>query len=59
MSKLDEVATELMKYNKLLVALAGAAVAILGNHVGVDSVYYLDAVVLLTALGVYVTPNKK
>ena len=48
-----------MKYNKLLVALAGAAVAILGNHVGVDSVYYLDAVVLLTALGVYVTPNKK
>lgn len=45
------------KYSKFLVALAGAAVTIVGNHFGVTSELYTDAVVLATALGVVIVPN--
>lgn len=45
------------KYSKLWTALAGAAVIIVGRAFGVDSAYYLDLTVLLTALGVWAAPN--
>lgn len=47
----------LKPYAKLVVALVGAAVAIVGRHFGVDADIYFDLVALATAAGVYVTPN--
>lgn len=47
----------LKPYAKLIVALGGAAVAIVGRHAGVDSNVYLDVVALATAAGVYAVPN--
>ena len=45
------------KYRKTLVAAAGAAVAIIARHFCVESDLYFDAVVVLTALGVYGVAN--
>jgi hypothetical protein len=45
------------KYAKLVTALAGAGVVIIGRAFGVDSAVYLDVVTLLTALGVWAVPN--
>lgn len=45
------------KYNKYLIAMAGAAVVIVGRAFGLDSWQYLDLVTLATALGVYAVPN--
>lgn len=42
---------------KTLVALAGAAVVIIGHFCGADSDAYFVAVTLLTAVGVYAVPN--
>ncbi len=47
----------LAKYRKTVVAVAGAAVIIVGRLAGVDSDAYFVVVTLATALGVYVTPN--
>lgn len=47
------------KYNKLWVALAGAAVQGVGLYFGIDSVPYVMVVSTVTALGVYAAPNKK
>lgn len=47
----------LAKYRKFVVALTGAAVVIIGRQFGVDSAIYADAVTVVTALGVYLTPN--
>lgn len=46
------------KYAKLITALVGAAVVIIGRAAGVDSTIYLDVVTVVTALGVYAVPNK-
>lgn len=45
------------KYRKFGIALAGAAVAIVGRHFGLDSELYADAVAIATALGVVIVPN--
>lgn len=45
------------KYNKFIIALVGAAVAILVRHFGADNQFVLDAITLATALGVYAVPN--
>lgn len=47
------------KYAKLITALVGAGIVIVGRAVGVDSTIYLDVVTLATALGVYAVPNAK
>lgn len=44
-------------HRKLLVALAGAAVLILGAVAGESSTAYTSVVSVLTALGVYGVPN--
>lgn len=53
--------TDLLKaiapYRKVAVALAGAAVAIVGRTFGVDSAVYFDLTAVLTAAGVYSLPN--
>lgn len=49
----------LARYNKLIVALAGAVVVILTRHFGPTSAYVLDIETLLTAAGVYAVPNEK
>lgn len=43
---------------KLIVALVGAAVVIVGRHFGETSWEYLDLTTLTAALGVYLAPNK-
>lgn len=48
---------KLAPYRKTIVALLGAAVAIGTYHLGADSWIVQDAVVLLTALGVYGVAN--
>lgn len=48
----------LKPYAKTLIALAGAAVAIIGRRFGLDSELYLDAVAVATAAGVYTISNQ-
>lgn len=48
----------LQSYNKTWVMLAGAVVTILSRHYGAAE-WLQDLELVLTALGVYQTPNKK
>lgn len=48
-----------MQYAKFWTALAAAAVIVVGQLVGVNSVWYNDLVVVLGALGVYAVPNRQ
>jgi FtsH-binding integral membrane protein len=48
---------KLAPYNKLIVALLGAVITVVVQYYGKNQVVQL-AVSLLTALGVYVAPNK-
>lgn len=45
------------KYNKFWVAAAGAAVIVLTRHFGLENIYVMDLITVLTALGVYAVPN--
>lgn len=46
------------KYNKFIIALAGAAILILSRHFGENSNLVQDIIGILAALGVYQVPNK-
>lgn len=52
-----ELPDVLKPYRKVIIALTGAAVAIIGRHAGLDSEIYMDVVAVATAAGVYGFPN--
>ena len=49
--------TAIAPYRKLVTALAGVAIMVVGTELGTDSKWYMYAVAVLTAVGVYATPN--
>lgn len=46
------------KYDKFIIAVLGVLIAILTRHYGSGSEAVQDLELVLTALGVYATPNK-
>jgi len=56
MSKLVDLVAR--RARKAAVAVAGAVVAWAGTRYGIDSPAYSDIVAVLTAVGVYVVPNR-